>query len=140
MRISDWSSDVCSSDLGADDRRHGRAHRPDRSGGRRRADDFLAGAVDEVRALKRPYNARRPVAVRIALKKSAFHYDLPAELIAQAPLPERSASRLLVVPPGAAGFDDRHVRDLPALLPRGALLSFTDPPTGRPRVRQRVGH
>src|SRR3546814_630925 len=37
---------------GADDRRHGRAHRPDRSGGRRRADDFLAGAVDEVRALK----------------------------------------------------------------------------------------
>src|SRR3546814_2479542 len=78
---------------GADDRRHGRAHRPDRSGGRRRADDFLAGAVDEVRALKRPYNARRPVAVRIALKKSDFHYDLPAELIAQAPLHERSASR-----------------------------------------------
>jgi S-adenosylmethionine:tRNA-ribosyltransferase-isomerase (queuine synthetase) len=31
------------------------------------------------------------------LKKSDFHYDLPEELIASAPLPERSASRLLVV-------------------------------------------
>ncbi|MGH8089216.1 MAG: S-adenosylmethionine:tRNA ribosyltransferase-isomerase, partial [Stenotrophomonas sp.] len=31
------------------------------------------------------------------LKKSDFHYDLPAELIAQAPLAERSASRLMVV-------------------------------------------
>uniref|UniRef100_UPI001ED94EE7 S-adenosylmethionine:tRNA ribosyltransferase-isomerase n=1 Tax=Xanthomonas phaseoli TaxID=1985254 RepID=UPI001ED94EE7 len=34
-----------------------------------------------------------------ALKKSDFHYDLPDELIAQAPLAERAASRLLVVPP-----------------------------------------
>ncbi|MFX7329308.1 S-adenosylmethionine:tRNA ribosyltransferase-isomerase, partial [Acinetobacter baumannii] len=31
------------------------------------------------------------------LKLSDFDYDLPDELIAQAPLPERSASRLLVV-------------------------------------------
>ena len=73
----------------------------------------------------RPYNAR-PVAVRIALKKSDFHYDLPAELIAQAPLPERSASRLLVVPPGEAAFDDVHVRDLPGLLREGDLLVFND--------------
>ncbi|MFC3717368.1 tRNA preQ1(34) S-adenosylmethionine ribosyltransferase-isomerase QueA [Luteimonas soli] len=60
------------------------------------------------------------------MKKSDFHYDLPAELIAQAPLPERSASRLLVVPPGEAGFDDRHVRDLPGLLREGDLLVFND--------------
>src|SRR5690606_6179935 len=73
----------------------------------------------------RPYNAR-PVAVRIALKKSDFHYDLPAELIAQAPLPERSASRLLVVRPGGAAFDDRLVRDLPGLLREGDLLVFND--------------
>ena len=48
------------------------------------------------------YNARScpaAPAYHPALKKSDFHYDLPPELIAQAPLPERSASRLLVVPP-----------------------------------------
>jgi len=60
------------------------------------------------------------------LKKSDFHYDLPGELIAQAPLPERSASRLLVVPPGDADFADRHVRDLPQLLQPGDLLVFND--------------
>ncbi|MFC3659077.1 tRNA preQ1(34) S-adenosylmethionine ribosyltransferase-isomerase QueA [Luteimonas notoginsengisoli] len=60
------------------------------------------------------------------MKKSDFHYDLPPELIAQAPLPERSASRLLVVPPGDGPFDDRHVRDLPELLRAGDLLVFND--------------
>jgi len=60
------------------------------------------------------------------LKKSDFHYDLPPALIAQTPLPERSASRLLVVPPGAGAFEDRHVRDLPSLLRAGDLLVFND--------------
>jgi S-adenosylmethionine:tRNA ribosyltransferase-isomerase len=60
------------------------------------------------------------------LKKSDFHYDLPQELIAQQPLPERSASRLLVVPPAPQPFDDRHVRDLPELLQPGDLLVFND--------------
>ena len=60
------------------------------------------------------------------MKKSDFHYDLPAELIAQAPLPQRSASRLLVVPPGEAAFEDMHVRDLPSLLRAGDLLVFND--------------
>ncbi len=60
------------------------------------------------------------------MKKSDFHYELPPELIAQAPLPERSASRLLVVPPGDAAFEDRHVRDLPGLLREGDLLVFND--------------
>jgi S-adenosylmethionine:tRNA ribosyltransferase-isomerase len=65
------------------------------------------------------------------LKKSDFHYDLPPELIAQAPLPERSASRLLVVPPGDAmatdwHFEDRAFRDLPKLLHSGDLLVFND--------------
>jgi len=76
------------------------------------------------------YNARlvaaRTALEHPALKKSDFHYDLPAELIAQAPLPERSASRLLVVPPGEAAFEDRHVRDLPGLLRAGDLLVFND--------------
>ncbi len=61
-----------------------------------------------------------------ALKKSDFHYDLPPELIAQAPLPERSASRLLVVPPSPAKFEDRAFRDLPGLLAPGDLLVFND--------------
>ena len=65
------------------------------------------------------------------MKKSDFHYELPEELIAQAPLPERSASRLLLVPPGDAGlsngeFADMGVRDLPSLLQPGDLLVFND--------------
>jgi S-adenosylmethionine:tRNA ribosyltransferase-isomerase len=64
--------------------------------------------------------------VRALLKKSDFHYALPPELIAQAPLPERSASRLLVVPPGDAPFSDRGIADLPELLQPGDLLVFND--------------
>ncbi|MFZ2753767.1 MAG: tRNA preQ1(34) S-adenosylmethionine ribosyltransferase-isomerase QueA [Lysobacteraceae bacterium] len=60
------------------------------------------------------------------MKKSDFHFDLPSDLIAQAPLPERSASRLLLVPPGPTAFEDRTVRDLPALLAPGDLLVFND--------------
>ncbi|MCI4566911.1 tRNA preQ1(34) S-adenosylmethionine ribosyltransferase-isomerase QueA [Lysobacter sp. CFH 32150] len=60
------------------------------------------------------------------MKKSDFHYDLPPELIAQAPLPQRSASRLLVVPPAPAPFADRGIRDLPDLLQPGDLLVFND--------------
>jgi S-adenosylmethionine:tRNA ribosyltransferase-isomerase len=60
------------------------------------------------------------------MKKSDFHFELPEALIAQAPLPERSASRLLVVPPGDASFEDRGMRDLPMLLQPGDLLIFND--------------
>jgi S-adenosylmethionine:tRNA ribosyltransferase-isomerase len=60
------------------------------------------------------------------LKKSDFDYELPTELIAQAPLAERSASRLLVVPPGDMPFEDRVFRDLPSLLRAGDLLVFND--------------
>jgi len=60
------------------------------------------------------------------VKKSDFHFELPEALIAQAPLPERSASRLLVVPPGDAPFADRRVRDLPEWVQPGDLLVFND--------------
>ena len=60
------------------------------------------------------------------MKKSDFHFDLPQELIAQEPLPERSASRLLVVPPAPAPFEDRAMRELPAFLRAGDLLVFND--------------
>jgi S-adenosylmethionine:tRNA ribosyltransferase-isomerase len=60
------------------------------------------------------------------LKKSDFHYELPEALIAQVPLPERSASRLLCVPGGNRPFADRRMRDLPDLLQPGDLLVFND--------------
>jgi S-adenosylmethionine:tRNA ribosyltransferase-isomerase len=60
------------------------------------------------------------------VKRTDFTYDLPTELIAQTPLAERSASRLLVLPPAPAALQDRHVRDLPALLQPGDLMVFND--------------
>ncbi|MBJ6984853.1 tRNA preQ1(34) S-adenosylmethionine ribosyltransferase-isomerase QueA [Luteimonas sp. MC1750] len=60
------------------------------------------------------------------MKKSDFAFDLPPALIAQVPLPERSASRMLVVPPGDAGHGDHQVRDLPDFLRAGDLLVFND--------------
>ncbi len=60
------------------------------------------------------------------LKKSDFHFELPPELIAQVPLAERSASRMLVVPPDAPPYADRQVRDLPEYLRAGDLLVFND--------------
>jgi S-adenosylmethionine:tRNA ribosyltransferase-isomerase len=60
------------------------------------------------------------------LKKSDFHYDLPEELIAQAPLPQRSASRLLVVDAAKKTFADRAFTDLADYLRAGDLLVFND--------------
>ncbi len=60
------------------------------------------------------------------MKKSDFHYDLPEALIAQQPLPERSASRLLVLDGGDAITQDRRMRELPELLQPGDLLVFND--------------
>jgi S-adenosylmethionine:tRNA ribosyltransferase-isomerase len=60
------------------------------------------------------------------LKKSDFHYELPIELIAQRPLPERSASRLLVVDAARQALTDRMFADLPGLLRPGDLLVLND--------------
>jgi S-adenosylmethionine:tRNA ribosyltransferase-isomerase len=60
------------------------------------------------------------------LKRTDFHYDLPTELIAQQPLAERSASRLLVVDASTRRFVDRHFTDLPEYLRAGDLLVFND--------------
>jgi S-adenosylmethionine:tRNA ribosyltransferase-isomerase len=53
-----------------------------------------------------------------------FDYSLPPELIAQEPLAERSASRLLVVDGDALA--DRRFTDLPALVRAGDLLVLND--------------
>jgi S-adenosylmethionine:tRNA ribosyltransferase-isomerase len=60
------------------------------------------------------------------LKKSDFDFHLPPELIAQAPLPERSASRLLLLDVERRALQDRMFRDLPGLLRAGDLLVFND--------------
>ena len=62
---------------------------------------------------------------RRVLKKSDFHYVLPQALIAQEPLAQRSASRLLELPASDAPRDLR-MRDLPQLLNPGDLLIFND--------------
>jgi len=63
---------------------------------------------------------------RCRLKKSDFHFDLPPELIAQAPLAQRSASRLLLVDAAARRFEDRRFAELATLLNPGDLLVFND--------------
>jgi len=61
-----------------------------------------------------------------------FDYTLPAELVAQHPAPERSASRLL---DGRAGLPaDRVFRDLPELLQAGDLIVFNDTRVLKARV------
>jgi S-adenosylmethionine:tRNA ribosyltransferase-isomerase len=58
---------------------------------------------------------------------SDFDFDLPPELVAQHPLPERSASRLLEVRPAAdGGLADRAFGDIVDLLAPGDLLVFND--------------
>ena len=58
--------------------------------------------------------------------RSDFHYELPPELIAQAPLEERRASRLLVLDGATGATQDRLFGDLPELLRAGDLLVFND--------------
>ena len=58
--------------------------------------------------------------------KSDFRYDLPEGLIAQAPLPEREASRLLYLDGATGALADRLFRDLPEYLSSGDLLVLND--------------
>jgi S-adenosylmethionine:tRNA ribosyltransferase-isomerase len=60
------------------------------------------------------------------LKKSDFYYALPERLIAQEPLSERSASRLLQFNVDDKSLQDRMFSELPLLLESGDLLVFND--------------
>ncbi|MEZ5507649.1 MAG: tRNA preQ1(34) S-adenosylmethionine ribosyltransferase-isomerase QueA [Gammaproteobacteria bacterium] len=60
------------------------------------------------------------------MKRTDFHYDLPDELIARYPAPERSASRLLVLDRQTGALQDRQFRNLPAFLRPGDLLVFNN--------------
>lgn len=60
------------------------------------------------------------------MQRSDFRFQLPPELIAQRPLPERAGSRLLVLDGPTGVSSDRLFRDLPRLLAPGDLLVFND--------------
>ncbi len=55
-----------------------------------------------------------------------FDYEIPAGLIAQRPLKERDASRLMVLRREAKQWEDRRFRELPQILEPGDLLVFNN--------------
>ena len=57
---------------------------------------------------------------------SEFHYYLPEELIAQEPLKDRSASRLLHLDSTTGRYEDRQFRELPDLLRPDDLVVFNN--------------
>ncbi|PLK25989.1 tRNA preQ1(34) S-adenosylmethionine ribosyltransferase-isomerase QueA [Novosphingobium sp. TH158] len=59
------------------------------------------------------------------MRVDLFDFDLPAERIALRPARPRDAARMLVVR-GEGDFEDRSVRDLPAMLRAGDVLVFND--------------
>ncbi|MFC1453098.1 tRNA preQ1(34) S-adenosylmethionine ribosyltransferase-isomerase QueA [Verrucomicrobiota bacterium] len=60
------------------------------------------------------------------MKTADFEYDLPPELIAQEPLPERSASRMLVLHRSTGRMEHGGVRELPERLQSGDLIVVND--------------
>jgi S-adenosylmethionine:tRNA ribosyltransferase-isomerase len=57
---------------------------------------------------------------------AGFDFALPEELIAQTPLADRAASRMLVVDRARQSWEDRQFRDLPAFLGAGDCLVLND--------------
>lgn len=57
---------------------------------------------------------------------SDFDYDLPEELIAQRPLEDRAASRMLVLHRNEQRWEDRWFRDFPGFLHSGDCLVLND--------------
>ena len=60
------------------------------------------------------------------MKKSDFYFDLPPELIAQTPLKQRDASRLLCLDKTTGAIRHSQFRELPALLREGDCLVMND--------------
>ena len=73
--------------------------------------------------------------MRGAMRRADFRYELPAELIAQAPLARRSASRLLVLDGADGSIQDRTFAELPRLLRAGDLLVVNDTRVVRARLQ-----
>jgi len=60
------------------------------------------------------------------MKRTDFHYELPSELIAQQPLEQRSASRLLCFDRQSGHLSDKGFNDLASILNPGDLLVFNN--------------
>ena len=60
------------------------------------------------------------------MKTSDFHFDLPEHLIAQAPLSDRSGSRMLVLDGPTGNVSHRQFLELDALVHSGDLLIFNN--------------
>ena len=88
---------------------------------------------------QRPAPAERTptLSQNASLLTSAFDYDLPPERIAQEPVEPRDSSRLLVLDRSTGALEDRHFRDLPALLEPGDLLVYNDSRVIPARLRAR---
>jgi S-adenosylmethionine:tRNA ribosyltransferase-isomerase len=67
-----------------------------------------------------------------------FDFALPHGLIPDHPCEPREAARLLAIP-ASAGFEDRHIADLPELLRPGDLLVFNDTKVIPARLEGRRG-
>lgn len=61
-----------------------------------------------------------------AMDLAAFDFHLPDELIAQEPLPDRAASRMLVLHRAEGRWEDRAFRDFPSYLRAGDCLVLND--------------
>ena len=60
------------------------------------------------------------------MKKSDFYYELPEELIAQTPLQQRDASRLMLLDKNSGAIEHCHFRDLLDQLAPGDCMVFND--------------
>ena len=56
------------------------------------------------------------------MRTKDFYFDLPEELIAQTPIAQRDASRLLVLNKENGAWEHRHFFDLPGYLQAGDCL------------------
>lgn len=71
-----------------------------------------------------------------------YAYDLPPERIAQRPLADRDAARMMVVDRSSRRWEHRHVRDLPEYVRRNDVLAVNDTRVFPARVtgyRERTG-
>ncbi len=60
------------------------------------------------------------------MRRTDFSFDLPEELIAQTPVAERTASRLLVLDGVSGNYEDKYFSQLPDLLQPGDVLVFNN--------------
>ncbi len=112
----------------------------DPDNGRNQAPDYMTGDVGDSENVPDNINGRTgmpknanilpetstggsdEMPAKVGLKTADFYFDLPQELIAQDPLEDRSASRLLVLDKKTGAIQHRHFRDVLEYLHPGDCL------------------